>query len=93
MKKIILMFILSTVSVSAYAILPPDAGIIQVHDMQMLKQQRFRMEEINDYNDVKQEKERYQKRQQQTKPIIEKSFEKNSKFVEDNGEIKIKFEQ
>lgn len=90
MKKFVTAAML--LSLPAFAYLPPDAGMIQVHDMQMIRQQKFRMEELNDYNDVQQEKERFQKKQQQTKPVVQKNFEtKDSKFVDDNGEIKIEY--
>lgn len=90
MKKSLLM--LSLISMPAMAVVPPDAAIIHVHDMQMINQQRFRMEQINDYNDVQQEKERYKKRNEQSQTVIQKIFCKQSKFVEENGEVKIKYE-
>ncbi len=89
MKKYILLLILFSFVTPVFAVLPPDASIIQVHDMQMINQQRFRIEEINDYNDVQTEKERYQKKTVPNRePVITKFFNKK-KFVEDNGEIKI----
>lgn len=84
--------ILSLISMPVMAVVPPDAAIIHVHDMQMINQQRFRMEEINDYNDVQQEKERYKQRNEQPQTVIQKLFSKQSKFVEENGEVKIKYE-
>lgn len=62
-----------------------------VHDMDMINQQRFRMEELNDYNDVKTEKERYQKRNNPTtEPLINRLFSPSpKKFVEEDGKIKI----
>lgn len=89
MKKYTLLFILF--AMPAYAFVPPTAATIQVHDMEMIKQQKFRMEELNDYNDVQQEKERYKKRNEQPQTVIQKTFSKKSKFVEDNGEIKIQY--
>lgn len=61
MKKFILTVLLCLPILPAYCVLPPDAAIIQVHDMQMINQQRFRMEELNDYNDVETEKARFEK--------------------------------
>ena len=58
---IILSILLSLLSFPAYAV-PSTADVIMVHDMEMIKQQKFRMEEINDYNDVQTEKERFQKK-------------------------------
>lgn len=84
--------ILGLISMPVMAVVPPDAAIIHVHDMQMINQQRFRMEEINDYNDVQQEKERYKQRNEQPQTVIQKLFSKQSKFVEENGEVKIKYE-
>lgn len=89
MKQILILSLLFTTP--AFAALPPDASLIQVHDMQMLNQQRFRMQEINDYNDVQTEKARYQKKNQQSKTVIDKIFNKKSKFVDNNGELKIEY--
>lgn len=86
---IILSILLSLLSFPAYAV-PSTADVIMVHDMEMIRQQKFRMEEINDYNDVQTEKERFQKKNEvNTEPLVNKLFGKR-KFVEDNGQIKIK---
>lgn len=91
-KKIMLGFLLGLISMAqpAFAV-PSTADIIMVHDMDMINQQRFRMEELNDYNDVKTEKERYQKRNNPTtEPLINRIFSPNpKKFVEEDGKIKI----
>lgn len=89
MKKILLSFILTGFTLPVYAILPPDAAIIQVHDMQMINQQRFRIEEINDYNDVETEKARFQKKNTPSEPLIKRLFHKKH-FVEQDGKILIK---
>ena len=89
MKNLILISLLSFSIMPVLAVFPPDASIIQVHDMQMINQQRFRIEEINDYNDVDTEKARYQKRNEaNSEPLIKKLFHKK-KFTEENGQIKI----
>lgn len=89
MKYLILISLLSFSITPVWAVLPPDASIIQVHDMQMINQQRFRMEEINDYNDVETEKARYKKRNESnSEPLMKKLFSKK-KFVEEDGQIKI----
>lgn len=76
-----------------FAILPPDASMIQVHDMQMIRQQQFRQEVLNDYNDVQKEKERYQKRNNFKEPIIKNNeFNTKSKFIKENGQVKIKID-
>ena len=88
---IILSIILSLLALPVYAV-PSTADVIMVHDMEMIKQQKFRMEELNDYNDVQTEKERYRKQtENNSKPIINKLFGKR-KFVDDNGQIKIECE-
>ncbi len=93
MKPWILTLLLSLISLPALAYPPSPAEVIMVHDMQMINQQRFRMEEINDYNDVQTEKARYQKRTEpSSKPLINKLFNKK-KFVEENGQIKIESDQ
>ena len=85
---IILSILLSLLSFPAYAV-PSTADVIMVHDMEMIRQQKFRIEEINDYNDVQTEKERFQKKNEvNTEPLVNKLFGKR-KFVEDNGQIKI----
>ncbi len=91
MKQVITFVCFICIITPAYAVLPTDASIIQVHDMQMINQQRFRMEVLNDYNDVETEKARYQKRNAPREPLINKLFNKK-KFVEKDGQIKIESE-
>ncbi len=88
MKKIFYILLFSAITLPVCAIAPPDAAIIQVHDMQMINQQRFRREVLDDYNDVQTEKERFEKKNSSREPLINKLFHKK-KFVEENGEIKI----
>ena len=85
MYIILLLFAFLTNPPFAY---PSTADVIMVHDMEMINQQRFRMEEINDYNDVKTEKERYQKRNAPSEPLVNKLFNKKQ-FVKEDGKIKI----
>lgn len=93
MKKVLFILAIFVTTNLAYAYPPSPAEIIMVHDMQMINQQRFRMEELNDYNDVQTEKARYQKRTEpSSEPLINKLFNKK-KFVEENGQIKIESEQ
>ncbi len=88
MKKF-LSAVLFLASISpAFSVAAPDAAIIHVHDMQMINQQRFRQEVLNDYNDVQTEKERFEKRNAPREPLINKLFGRK-KFVEQDGEIKI----
>ncbi len=90
MKKIILStFLLSTVLPACAFI--PDAAVIPTHDMQTLQQQRFRIEEINDYKEVQEEKERYWKKNSIPDIHSEKALPvENPEFTNENGEIKIK---
>ena len=88
MKKIFIVSLLSLSIAPVFAIAPPDASIIQVHDMQMINQQRFRQEVLNDYNDVQTEKKRFEQKTAPKEPLVNKLFNKK-KFVEENGEIKI----
>ncbi len=92
MKKLFTTISILLVSLPALAYPPSPAEVIMVHDMQMINQQRFRMEELNDYNDVQTEKARYQKRTEPTETLFNKLFNKK-KFVEENGQIKIESEQ
>lgn len=88
MKQFIVIVFLCSFILPVYSVVP-DAAIIQVHDMQMINQQRFRMEEINDYNDVETEKARFRQRNESSsEPLIKRLFHKK-KFVEENGQIKI----
>lgn len=92
MKKFLTAMLIATSVLPAMAYAPP--AIIQVHDMQMIKEQQFRREVINDYNDVKQEKERYEKRNRLDKPVAEKPVvpvNSEPEIIQDNGEIKIKY--
>lgn len=88
MKKIFTLLCLLCFVKPVYAVLPTDASIIQVHDMQMINQQRFRMEVLNDYNDVETEKARFEKKNAPREPLINRLFNKK-KFVEEDGQIKI----
>ncbi len=92
MKKILSILLLCTIAVPVCAVVPPDASIIQVHDMQMINQQRFRQEVLNDYNDVETEKARFEKKTAPKESLIQKLFSKK-KFVEENGEIKIQSDE
>lgn len=89
MKKYFL--ILALITMPAYAYAPPSAAIMQVHDMEMIKQQQFRMKELNYYNDVQEEKARYKKRNEKPETVIPKTIPQKSKFTENNGEIKIQY--
>ena len=93
MKKTLMSVILSFVSLSALAYAPPIAPVINNHDMQMIREQKFRYEELNDYKEVKEEKARFEKRiKSYEKPVIEnKVNQKKPELIDQNGEIKIKY--
>jgi hypothetical protein len=93
MKKLLsILFVLSTIS-PALAYAPPLEAITQVHDMQMIKEQQFRRDELNYYNDVKEEKARYQKKVQKTTTAKPESviIKAEPSLIQDSGEIKIKY--
>ncbi|CCY62924.1 unknown [Clostridium sp. CAG:967] len=93
MRKLFIIAVLMLAALPAFSIIPPDAAIIQVHDMQYIKDQKFRYQEYNDFKEVQEEKDKYNEKHTPTKPLIQKIFNKKSKFVEDNGEIKIEYEE
>lgn len=89
----------------AYPALPPAAindiqGLqgINTHDMQLIRQQRFRHEEINEVKDLKEQKDKKNKELQEQEiqvsdPAVKRLFHrqkaKDINFVEENGKIKI----
>lgn len=94
MKNFSLLSIMFLTFLPAECAFVPDIGAAtHVHDMQMIQQQKFRIEEINDFKEVKEEQERFKKR---LEPSVEKPAanfsNKETEFVNENGEIKIKYE-
>ena len=94
MKKIfIIMFVVSLMpALQAQAFYSPSSND---HNMMILREQQFRLQEIDtnkDFQEQKQQKlkedEEYVKRINEKKVI--KSIQKPKEFVEENGEIKIK---
>ena len=87
------------------------ADVMQIHDMQMLYEQKFRRDEVNDYKEVKEEKARFWKKNktdEQRKQEVEQQVQnierqiqtqqnritapsKHSEFIEENGQLKIKY--
>ena len=93
MKKLSVLALLILLVQPVLAMPAPDAAIIQVHDRDMIDQQRFMYEVINDYNDVENEKARYEKKHSQSEGTsLIKGLFKKKKFVEENGTIKIEAE-
>ena len=107
MKKILLsVLVISMMPVTANAFSADIAGAsgIQVHDMQMLREQQFRREEVNEYKDMKEEKARYWKKTQNAQEQVNNLKQeirqnqqqaaapsKRSEFVEENGQLRIKY--
>ena len=103
MKKILL-------SVAVFSMLPvcafelptvPINELSPYHEMQSMEAARFRHEQIDYYNDVKTEKERFKKRnaqptaelKEQINQAVQKSNVQNSKseFIRENGQLNIKY--
>jgi hypothetical protein len=97
MKKLLVSILaLSALPVFAYTPVIPEIinlGTMQGHDMQSMEAQHFRMRELNDMKEVKEEKQRFEKETTvQEQPMIQKMINNtNSEFVEENGQIKIKY--
>lgn len=72
---------------------PMGVGGSQVHDMQMIKDTKFRYQEYNDYKDLKEQKEAKNKEFELTEPAMKRIYnqkpKQNVQFVEQNGQIKI----
>lgn len=101
---VLIAFLATTLSVSANPGFSPAAvNSIQslqgfgTHELNSYKQQRFRYEEINDAKDIKEQKEQFRKQQEQQdlsedpamKRIFNRQTQKDVKFVEEDGMIKI----
>ena len=71
MKKLIITCIMIFGAMPVSAIIPPDAAIIQVHDMQYIKDQKFRYQEYNDFKEVQEEKDKLAKYQQMLEQVKE----------------------
>jgi hypothetical protein len=71
-----------------------DPGFSNLHYLQTLQQQEFRMEEYNDFKDFEQQKQDRLKKDeeyvhgQQTPPAQTNT---EAKFINDNGQIKIEY--
>lgn len=105
MKKVLLLssiVFLGALTAGAEPMLPPQVmGEIQsfqgqtVHDMNYIRQQRFKQEEIDEMKDLTEQKEAKNRELEAQEPAIKKIFGKkpagqNVQFTEENGEIKIK---
>lgn len=92
MKKIIITVMALMTILPAMAYAPPTAPVINVHDTQMIREQMFRREEINDYKEVQEEKARFEKRNKTETPVVKNQvFTKEPELIDENGEIRIKY--
>ena len=91
MKKILISILMFSTILPAFSYAPPIAPVINNHDMQMIKEQKFRYEELNDYKEVK---ARFEKRMKSyEKPVINNTVnQKEPELIDENGEIRIKYE-
>ena len=107
MKKLLLTAFLVSIPYCAYSFVGEfsPADVIQVHDMQMINEQRFKMEQQFDENEsLQEEKTRYWKKNKSPNKQVEETKEqiqqkqqqviqpsKHSEFIQENGQIKIKY--
>lgn len=103
MKKILLLsfIIIPGIAVNADPMLPPqmmtEIHSFQgqtVHDMNYIRQQRFKQEEYDEMKDLNEQKAKKNKELEEQEPAIKRIFGKkpaqqNVQFKEENGEIKI----
>lgn len=93
MKNILAILFVGIFALPAMAYAPPLAPVINVHDTQMIKEQQFRREELNDYNDVQEEKARFEKRNKTSQPVVRNyTINKKPELINKNGNLKIKYE-
>lgn len=107
MKKLLaIAFVCSTLPVFAFGDLPvvPITTTSPMSDMQTIEDQKFRDDQINYYDDGKTKKSRFKRRAQTEEESIQdvrnqiqqsvdnkvKSYGK-SRFIRENGQIKIKY--
>lgn len=68
-------------------------GGMQVHDLQLINQNKFRHTEYNDYKDMQEQKDKKNEEYEVQEPAMKRIFERRQttdiQFVEENGEIKI----
>lgn len=104
MKKLILLssiLLLSSI-VSADPMIPPQVMTEMhsfqgqtVHDMNYIRQQKFKQEEYDEMKDLNEQKAKKNKELEEQEPAIKKIFgrrptNQNVQFKEENGQIKIK---
>lgn len=101
MKKVLLLSLLIFAGATLANAMPIDPGAINaiqtfqgqsVHDMNSIRQQRFRYEEYNEMKDMKEQKEKKNRELQSEDPAIKRIFNRkptsdNVQFKEENGQI------
>lgn len=104
MKKLILLssILLLGSIVSADPMIPPQVMTEMhsfqgqtVHDMNYIRQQKFKQEEYDEMKDLNEQKAKKNKELEEQEPAIKKIFgrrptNQNVQFKEENGQIKIK---
>jgi hypothetical protein len=100
MKNIFIIGLMMMTAMPVMAFAPIDASIINVHDTQMIREQQFRRDEINDYKTVKEEKARFEKRNK-TKSTVDNTSTTTTttnsvptsepKLIQENGVLKIQY--
>lgn len=104
MKKFILLssILLLGSIVSADSMIPPQVMTEMhsfqgqtVHDMNYIRQQKFKQEEYDEMKDLNEQKAKKNKELEEQEPAIKKIFgrkptNQNVQFKEENGQIKIK---
>ena len=95
MKKI-LTLVLALCAVPAFGaeMAVPEIGVMQNHDMQSIEDQYFRQHILSDVKEVKEQKEEFEKDTTpvQENPVVQQMINNtNSRFVQENGKIKIKY--
>lgn len=106
-KYLTIAFILSALPAFSFDSLPtiPASTLSPMHDMQTLEEQKFRYQQLDYYNDdIKAEKKKFEKRNktaeqktQEVKEQIQQAVDKKyqnmgqSKLIQENGQLRIKY--
>ena len=101
MKRFFTAIILTGFAIPTFAYVPPivpeiiNMGTIQGHDMQSIREKQFQVKEMYDMKEASVQKQRSGKEypvSNQQRPVIQQMINNtNSEFVEENGQIKIKY--
>ena len=95
MKKILtLMLAFCAVPALGAEMVFPEIGSMQNHDMQSIEDQYFKQRILSDGKDIQEQKQEFEKNTApvQENPIVRQMINNtNSRFVEENGKIKIRY--